>query len=699
MTSQESLAMPANPPSPESHPEPGPELTTGLTRRSMGSGVWKALKRLARKPALWMMVILVSAVSGITVAAIGGKQLYEVTAVVTANSTGQVPVQVETWREIAPLELQKQWSNHSAEIASSLGSSKQEWDQVVTIFPTIYPNVVIKAHGPKRETYEAALSLFLKKLKESHPAVQKQLALKKKKAELEESIQAEKTKKSNLLKTAGINDVFFEVAKQREALTSIEYRKRMALADKQSVTAEIASIKQKLEEQKKILGNQIETESRTSYEQVAQILQLRQKILKDLIDEEKYLINLRAELEQKNTKRENLEKAIKEGKIEKTELGGVLQEIQTIQQKMAGSPKLKELQNEWLNLNKSIQPPAPSPRSQPAYALIQSLQSKSLDKQVERESLEHTLTFLDKEIGAIQNLLSRLISVQKQIEESNETIQSLQNEMEALSKTETAPPVSDGQFFQFEPVTQKKPSYVAYTNRTWLFQSVFLPCLGLGMFLLFVTEWVRGARSAKDVGDALQIPVLFLPPTRTDSSDYRELCRLGRVSTQQSPLALQIQPADPRDPTMASAARVAEGLAHAFCQRGEKVLMVDLNATGDTMEGLMDFLTSNRESWEPLAKPGSHPQILRMAPGRQTPFSEMLQGERMKVFLESVGASRSVVLFLGSGLTQVKQVESLSAHSGSIVVTSGNPVLGHESLDALLDLTSQGKRPLALVLA
>ncbi len=102
----------------------------------------------------------------------------------------------------------------------------------------------------------------------------------------------------------------------------------------------------KLEEQKKILGNQIETESRNSYEQVAQILQLRQKILKDLIDGKKYLINSGRSLSKKTPKGKKLEKAIKEGKIEKTELVEFCKKFRPFNKKMAGSPKLKELQNE-----------------------------------------------------------------------------------------------------------------------------------------------------------------------------------------------------------------------------------------------------------------------------------------------------------------------------------------------------------------
>lgn len=659
------------------------------------SNLGKALKRALARPLALGLLGLLALVIAVIAAAIWGQPQYQVTAVFTATPVTQVPFGPEGWKELALGELRSTWFSPSHASDSGEGGPDAPMNQHVNFSTQDFPLVAVTVTGNAPEIPDQAIRRFRDGNLGKQPLSAREIAERSKSISTE--IQMLKTRKKDYLHSNGSKDIGQELMKKRDDLNALEYRLRLAQSEEKSAQSELAKLHQKLAEQRMILESQMEKDPQVANKQTLQDLSLRQKIIKDMIDEEKYTIELRAQLDEKNMKKQRLQRLLPSGKVDQADLDMVIAEIQTIQKKLDGSPKLKELKNEWANLNKTIVPISPSPKSQPAFGLTKTLEEKFLEKNNELSSLSNAQQHLETEIQRNRAEFSLLTRVLEESNKVDDAIEEWETQLKSLSQTSSGTPSIPGGHFAFEVQSQSEVQST-WGSRGTIFPTVAVSSIGLGFLLLWGIECLRGARLARDIAASLRIPALWVSSRHQGAGEYRQLRRLCQAQTDRSPLALQIQAIDSRDASLAAITTVANGLAGAFAQRGEKVLLVDLGTPSGQNEGFSDFHQTNSDTWPSLTQPGTHPNIIRMGPGKAHLSQDSLTRNQLNRFLETVSTQQTVVIFCGTNLSQNQQVEALGKTMETVLVSAGNPTLESESVESLLDLIALDQRPKVLVL-
>jgi len=507
---------------------------------------------------------------------------------------------------------------------------------------------------------------------------------------------------NNALKQNQITDVKGDQAAVKEAISSLEYRLRMSNADEIGAKVEYDAITKKLEDMKK--DAQKDAESEDQDQALADTIsdtRRRQDRIRELITDEKELISLKAELEEKNLKRVRLENLLMKNAVAKEDVDQVIAEIRTIKAKMDGDKKTVEWNNEMMNLDKAIVPQ--SKKKMKTNPII----TQTLDKQLEREltlmSIQVVKDHLMKEIEAQKQRMAKISSLESSFEESAGRINAARLAVSNLMATKNA--LASRVASPKSPLDSLSPpdtgEYAAGSTKPLLFGITSLGAMCFGLFSLLGWEVFARAGTPSNLARRLEIPV---PDLRSRPEELaRQSRNLSRQLRQRDPgqgMILTVHPVAATETCIEKALGVAKELGGSFSKRGERVLIIQLESgvKGSATMGLSDYLYNRVDSPAMVIRPTEDLSCDILPSGTEPLDADSLANQRMSEFMEQARERYGVIIIVGHPLNNLHEVEILAANSQSIVlVADGEKTVDADAREALFEL-SRMKAPVSAMM-
>ncbi len=527
-------------------------------------------------------------------------------------------------------------------------------------------------------------------------------------AKLEEEINKLRQAKQNRVKLAGGSDLAREMASIRDSIVSLENYLRDDRAKEVTAKEQYKELLKQLDELKRTAAREAEYESDDSA--IADSVgdnRRRQQRIRELIHDEKEHVESTASLEAKLKERKEREDLGKKGKgllpalvaqaFGPAELIRLDSEIHVLKAKLQANRKLIELDNEMMKIDKLIVPKKGKPM--PISPIITQMLDKKMDRELTMLGLTQEIEHLQRELESQKTKLAHLQGLETQSNEWDKKIADLEKQRATLQSQATVADQNAVSIVPFgEPTTNPFPDS---SNRPAIFTTVFLSGSGLSILAVLLYEWILGIRLPSDIAKSLRIPVRMIAANPAyAAADYRDLCRIVRSQGFLAKTLLQIQPLNPSADGSTKTTQFTNGLAAAFSQRGEKVLIIDLGHIAKGIDGLAELLRTPEQPIDRFVQSDAKNQVFRMIVGGEALTTAQLNDPSLRALLEKAAEIFQVILIQGAGLQALQQVEALGlATHGLLIVSDGNRKIEPIAREALLDLTAENLAPRALIVA